>query len=73
MQARESKRARESALVRCRGLFSAGRQTVRDSPLALVNFRLRCDGIPLRPDLNTQTDASRFRSLVSWTVHLEGG
>lgn len=38
MQARVSKRARESVLVRCRGLFSAGRQTVRGSPLALLKF-----------------------------------
>jgi hypothetical protein len=38
MLARVSKRARESVLVRRRGLFSAGRQTVRGSPLALLNL-----------------------------------
>jgi hypothetical protein len=37
MQARESKRARESVLACCRRLLSAGRQTVRGSLLALVN------------------------------------
>ena len=43
MQARVSKRARENVLVRCRGLFSAGRQTVRGSPLALLNFYFATD------------------------------
>jgi hypothetical protein len=38
MQAREGKRVRESAFACYRGLFSAGRQTVRGNPLALLNF-----------------------------------
>jgi len=38
MQARVSKLARKSVLACCRGLFSAGRQTVRGSPLALLNL-----------------------------------
>src|SRR5215469_15316726 len=37
MQARESKRARQSVLACCRRLLPAGRQTVRGSLLALVD------------------------------------
>jgi hypothetical protein len=50
MLARVRKRVHESVLVRCRGLFSAGRQTVRGSPLALFNlFTLRRTSDPSRP------------------------
>jgi len=68
MQARVSNLARESVLACCRGLFSAGRQTVRGSPLALfiVAFK-RSDA--LRLVLSTQLLALRFPSLLAWTVY----
>jgi hypothetical protein len=55
MQARVSKRGRESAIACCRGLFSAGRQTVRGSLLALYF-------LDFATELNSVLTSIRFKS-----------
>ena len=68
MQARVSKPARENVLGLLQGVVSAGRQTVRGSPLALfiVAFK-RSDAIRLV--LSTRLLALRFPSLLAWTAY----